>query len=88
MFSAVFGKSDGRPTKPDPAIVNAVIDKLGADRNSTFMIGDTSIDINTGKNAGIETIGCLWGFRTLDELVTAGADHIADKPSDIVKFVL
>ncbi len=88
LFSAVFGKSDGRPTKPDPAIVNAVIDKLGADRNSTFMIGDTSIDINTGKNAGIETIGCLWGFRTLDELVTAGADHIADKPSDIVKFVL
>lgn len=51
------------------------------------MIGDTCIDIKTGKNAGIKTIGCLWGFRTLEELVNAGADYIADKPLDIVKYL-
>ncbi|MGN1481682.1 HAD family hydrolase [Porcipelethomonas sp.] len=87
LFSAVFGKSEGRPVKPDPAIVMAVMDKLNISAEDTVMIGDTCIDIKTGKNAGIKTIGCLWGFRTLEELVSAGADYIADKPSDIIKFV-
>ena len=51
------------------------------------MIGDTSIDINTGKNAGVRSIGCLWGFRSMEELTSAGADFIAEKPEDIVKFI-
>lgn len=87
LFSAVFGKSEGNPVKPDPAIVENIMDKLNISREDTVMIGDTCIDIKTGKNAGIKTIGCLWGFRTLEELVGAGADHIADKPADIVKYL-
>ena len=61
--------------------------KLNISKENTVMIGDTCIDIKTGKNAGIKTIGCLWGFRTLEELVNAGADYIADKPLDIVKYL-
>lgn len=87
LFSAVFGKSEGNPVKPNPAIVDNIIDKLNVSREDTVMIGDTCIDIKTGKNAGIKTIGCLWGFRTIEELVNAGADYIADKPADIVKYL-
>ena len=52
------------------------------------MIGDSNVDIQTGKNAGIETIGCVWGFRGRQELEDAGADHIANTADDIAKFIL
>ncbi len=88
LFNTVYGKSDNRPVKPNPQILNDVIKVTGADFENTFMIGDTSIDINTGKNAGVKTIGCLWGFRTLEELTNANADFIAKKPSDILDIIL
>ena len=87
IFSVICGKSEIRPVKPDPAIIMDIITKLKADKEDCFMIGDTSIDINTGKNAGIKTIGCLWGFRTREELVRTGADFIAEKPCDILKYI-
>lgn len=87
LFSLVCGKSEGRAVKPDPEIVINIMNKLSAKPEECFMIGDTNIDIKTGKNAGIKTIGCLWGFRTLKELSEAGADFIAEKPDDILKFI-
>ncbi len=86
-FALVCGRVENRPTKPEPAILHDIMDKLGFSPDDCFMIGDTNIDIKTGKNAGMKTIGCLWGFRTLEELADAGADFIADKPEDIVKFI-
>ena len=58
------------------------------EENRAFMIGDSNVDIQTGKNAGIETIGCVWGFRGRQELEDAGADHIANTADDIAKFIL
>ena len=86
-FDAVYGKSDERPVKPDPAILNAILSDMSIAPSEAIMIGDTSIDINTGKNAGVRSIGCLWGFRSMEELTSAGADFIAEKPEDIVKFI-
>ncbi len=88
LFTVVYGKSDTRPAKPDPAIIHTIIDKLGIDADEAVMIGDSSIDIKTGKNARIRTIGCLWGFRTFNELSKAGADHIVEKPEDILKLLV
>ncbi len=87
-FKIVQGKSEGRPVKPDPAIISVIMEKLHADKKDCYMIGDTKIDIQTGKNAGIKTIGCLWGFRTREELEAAGADLIAEKPSDIIDMII
>ncbi len=88
LFSVVCGKEEHRPTKPNPEIIFEVMEKLNVTDNECFMIGDTNIDIKTGKNAGIKTIGCLWGFRTLEELTDANADFIAEKPNDIFKIIL
>jgi len=88
LFSSVMGREENRPTKPEPAIIHDIISNLNAKDYECFMIGDTNIDIRTGKNAGIKTIGCLWGFRTLEELTSAGADFIAQKPEDIIDFIL
>ena len=40
----------------------------------------------TGKNYGLYTVGVGWGFRTKEELVSADADYIVDKPEEILKI--
>jgi len=51
------------------------------------MVGDTNVDIATGKNEGIKTIGCLWGFRDYNELSKAGADYIIKNPNEIISYI-
>ncbi len=87
-FDCVVGKKDSTPKKPDPTIIYNILNELSEEKNDAIMIGDSNVDIFTGKNAEITTVGCLWGFRDLDELSNAGADYIAKIPSDILDIVL
>lgn len=86
-FVKVLGGCAERPKKPDTAIINEIISELPED-NHVFMIGDSNVDIQTAKNAGITSIGCEWGFRGREELENAGADFIAEKAEDIADFIL
>lgn len=86
-FVKVLGGCAERPKKPDTAIISEILSGLPED-NQVFMIGDSNVDIQTAKNAGISSIGCVWGFRGREELENAGADFIAEIPSDIAEFIL
>lgn len=86
-FVKVLGGCAERPKKPDTTIISEIISGLPED-NRVFMIGDSNVDIQTAKNAGISSIGCVWGFRGREELENAGADFIAEIPSDIAEFIL
>lgn len=86
-FIKVLGGCSERPKKPDTAIISEIISGLPED-NHIFMIGDSNVDIQTAKNAEISSIGCVWGFRGREELENAGADFIAETPSDIAEFIL
>lgn len=81
-FDAVFGNRPGVPLKPDPAGVFDALKALGSDPAHAFYLGDTGVDIETGKRAGIYSAGALWGFRTAEELTAAGADILCTAPSD------
>lgn len=81
-----YGQREGIPTKPDPFTVLEVIEKLGYQKEECIYIGDTNVDIYTGKNAGLKTVGVLWGFRTKQELIEAGADYIAKEVQDLYKL--
>ena len=81
-FDAVFGNRPGVPLKPDPAGVFNALAALGSDPAHAFYLGDTGVDIETGKRAGIYSAGALWGFRTAEELTAAGADILCTAPSD------
>ena len=81
-FDVVFGNRPGVPLKPDPAGVFDALEALGCDPAHAFYLGDTGVDIETGKRAGIYSAGALWGFRTADELTQAGADILCASPSD------
>lgn len=87
-FDVIAGQKKGVKVKPDPEGVFIILDELGVTADECFFIGDTYVDISTGKNAGIESIGVLWGFRDEAELKGAGADHIVAHPAEISKIIL
>jgi len=87
-FVKVLGGVDYRPSKPDSAILIEIFAALPDVENRVYMIGDSNVDVQTAKNAGIESIGCAWGFRGRAELEAEGADFIAEKASDIADIIL
>lgn len=86
-FSEIWGKRDDFPTKPNPTAALEICRIMNEDVNNTVFIGDTAVDVKTGKNAGFYTIGVEWGFRDRKELEDAGADYIAKSALDIVNAV-
>ena len=75
-FVAVEGNREGAPFKPDPQIVNNILQKAGVEHAKAVMIGDSGIDIRTAAAAGIDAIGVAWGFRFAEELYEAGAERV------------
>ena len=88
MFQLIRGKVDGVPVKPDPTGVRSVMKELGADPAETLFVGDSSVDIRTGHNAGMTTCGVTWGFRSRESLVEAGADNLADTAAELESMIL
>jgi len=86
-FVAVFGQRDGYPVKPDPSILNEIIEISGVKNEEVLYIGDSGVDAMTAIRAGVDFIGVLWGFRTENELRAAGATMVADKPSIIMEYL-
>lgn len=86
-FSAIYGNKEGFPLKPDAALLDLIIKECDADVATTWMIGDSGVDIQTAKNAGVRSIGCSWGFRPRIELEEFGADYIVDAPSEILHIL-
>ncbi len=86
-FFDIRGKREGVGTKPDPAAALSIIENAGVSKEESVYIGDSNVDMQTAKNAGIKSIGVSWGFRTVEELRREGADNIAVKPADIIKFI-
>lgn len=85
--TAVYGSVPGTPHKPDPFWVNKAISDFGAKNDEILYVGDSGVDMQTAKNAGLTSIGVLWGFRKEDELLENGASYICKTPEDITKYV-
>ena len=87
-FSFVRGGCEGAILKPDPTESLKMLETVGGDPSECAFVGDTSVDVCTGKNMGARlSIGVSWGFRARQTLADAGADVIADHPSDILRAI-
>lgn len=71
-FDYAAGEKPGIPLKPDPKALLDAVAALGSDVSSSVFVGDSEVDAETGKRAGIETLIVSWGFRTADELASSG----------------
>lgn len=82
VFTA-YGRKDEIPAKPDPAMVDITVKEMNVSKNECVFVGDSDTDILTARNAGIKSVGVLWGFRDKETLRTAGADYIIGKPHEL-----
>lgn len=87
LFEYVQGQKEEIPRKPDPAAVFAIMEKAGVSREECVYIGDSDVDMHTGKNAGVKTVGVSWGFRSKEVLQETGADVIIDHPKELTVIV-
>ena len=78
IFGAVAGERPPQPRKPDPAGAFAIADALGVAAEACTFVGDTRVDIQTARAAGMRAIGVTWGMRTRAQLAKAGADALVD----------
>lgn len=67
---------DGGPGKPHPRMVLEALRETGTDPHQAVMIGDTSFDMEMGRNAGVHTLGVSWGFHTEAEIREGGAHAV------------
>lgn len=86
-FTMVLGAKEGAPLKPDPTVPREMLHAMGGTANQAFYIGDSDVDILTARNAGITSIGVAWGFRGIEELRAANADHIIAAPAELITVV-
>ena len=84
-FDICYGQRAGVPTKPNPAAALEIAAVINVSPEECLFVGDTNVDVSTGKNAGMHTVGVLWGFRKKDEL--EDAEFIAAAPKDIANAV-
>jgi phosphoglycolate phosphatase len=61
-FARIWGPDDAQARKPDPAGLLRLMRELRADPGDTVMVGDSPIDIATGRAAGVRTVGAVWGL--------------------------
>ena len=87
-FAAVYGQREGVAIKPDPTIVADILNDTGISRADTIYIGDSGVDMQTAHNAKVESIGVSWGFRSVEELIDNGAEHIVHRAEEIAALIL
>ena len=87
-FDCISGKKDLRPAKPDPTVTLEILEAFGVEPEQALFVGDSSVDIQTGLNAGMNTVGVDWGFRTREELVGAGAHIVVSTPKELIEYVI
>ncbi len=88
-FVKILGQRDGQPIKPDPAIVDQILAEVpSVTKAETVYVGDSNVDMQTGSNAAVRTVGVSWGFRSREELAAYNPSSIVDTPAQLAEEIL
>ena len=79
-----FGERPETPRKPAPDMVFHALTALGAGKKDAVYVGDSEVDVQTARNAGLPVIGVAWGFRGREALAAAGAETIVDTAAELL----
>ena len=88
LLEVAVGDAQGRRRKPAPDSVWHAMALLGLSPEETVYIGDSEVDVETARNAGIPALLVTWGFRTREQLLSAGAIRLAESPEEIPQLLL
>lgn len=84
VFDTLIGEGVCK-AKPDPEGALIIAEKAGADVREVCFIGDSNVDMETAKNAGMFALGVTWGYRPPEVLLETGADALANTADDILR---
>ena len=80
-----MGQTD-MPKKPDPYVPLLLAKTLDVLPQNTYFIGDSEVDVLTGKNAGMKTVAVSWGFRDRKVLEESKPDIIIDTRAELLEY--
>lgn len=83
-FQSVMGKKEDTLLKPDPQLTLQILKDMQVSPEESLFLGDTATDMQTAVNAGLFPVGVLWGFRSEQELVGAGAKKLISNPMELL----
>ena len=83
MFHMTVGEKENVRKKPAPDSVYAVLDALQVEKEYAVYIGDSEVDIETAKNAGLDAVLVTWGFREADFLLERGAKTMVSTVNEL-----
>jgi phosphoglycolate phosphatase len=84
-FGAIYGERVGVPRKPDPTAALGIAAELGVEPGDCAFIGDTAVDMDTARAAGMYGVGVTWGFRDVAELQAHGARVLAHTADELLQ---
>lgn len=85
-FEAINGGDSFSKRKPNAMPLVETAKSLGVSIENCVMIGDSRVDIEAGKNAGVTTVGCTFGFRGRGELEREGADYFVERFGELKRI--
>lgn len=86
-FDRIQGQMEGIPRKPSPEGALHIAELFGVSPEECMYVGDTWTDMDTGKGAGMFTVGVTWGFRPEEELRSHQADAVVHQPRELLKLL-
>lgn len=86
-IKVAVGESENVSRKPAPDAVFRAFEELGSAADRAVYVGDSEVDAQTAKNAGVQFVGVTWGFRDRDVLERNGAKNIIDKPYELMRLL-
>lgn len=86
-FYPILGQQDHIPKKPHPHQARVAADKMGVAPSHCIFLGDSAVDMETAKSAGMHPVGAAWGFRSKQELLTAGAIRVLNHPLELLEML-
>ncbi len=81
----VYGQREGIPMKPDPTALHAILKENGVALEECLYVGDMHYDMDVAINAGVKSVGCVWGLGGYEQV--KNADFVVEKPLDILKVL-
>ena len=85
-MAAGENEAAGIRKKPAPDALFTAMQSLGTDKTNTLYVGDSEVDIQTAKNAGIACVLVTWGFKDRAFLLENGAEILIDEPKELIKI--
>ena len=88
LYDVAAGECETTPKKPDPTAARRMMESFGIAKEDTIYIGDSNVDLETAKNAGIDSAWVSWGFRNAEDMAGLDIPRSFHTAEDLAAFLL